>query len=180
MSSEKKRILNSEQIEKFVKRISHQIIEKNSKEENLAIVGIHTRGVPLGERIVKNVKKYSSKEPLFGILDIVLYRDDLTTVAEHPVIKKTEIDFDINNKVVVLIDDVLYTGRTVRCAMDALIDFGRPKKIQLGVLVDRGHRELPIRPDYVGKNLPTSKQELIDVKLKETDGKDEVVKEEVK
>lgn len=176
MASEERKILTEEQINKFVKRISHQIIEKNSDEEKLAIVGIHTRGVPLGERIVKNIKEYSEKKPLFGVLDIVLYRDDLTTVAKHPIIQKTEIDFDINDKIIVLVDDVLYTGRTVRCAMDALIDFGRPEKIQLAVLIDRGHRELPIRPDYVGKNLPTSKDELIDVRLKEVDECDEVVK----
>lgn len=176
MESKEKRILTATEIDKFVKRISHQIVEKNSDEDELAIVGIHTRGVPLGERIVSYIKKYGKKEPFFGVLDIVLYRDDLTTVAEHPIIKKTEIDFDINNRVVVLVDDVLYTGRTARCAMDALVDFGRPKKIQLAVLIDRGHRELPIRPDYVGKNLPTSKEELIDVRLKGIDGNEEVVK----
>lgn len=178
MSYKGKIILDKEKINKFVYRISHQIIEKNPEVDKLAIVGIRSRGAPLAERIVKNIKEFTKKEVFLGTLDITLYRDDLTTVAEQPIVHKTEIGFDVTKKVVVLVDDVLYTGRTVRCAMDALIDFGRPEKIQLAVLVDRGHREFPIRPDYVGKNLPTSKKELVHVQLKEIDGQDRVTLEE--
>jgi pyrimidine operon attenuation protein/uracil phosphoribosyltransferase len=176
----KAKILDKKQIDKLIKRISHQIIEKNDKTEELAIIGIRARGAPLAERIANYMKEFTGSHPLFGTLDITLYRDDLTTIAEQPVIHKTEIDFDISKKTIVLVDDVLYTGRTIRCAMDALIDFGRPRKIQLAVLIDRGHREFPIRPDYVGKNLPTSCQEVVQVRLKEIDGKDEVVLEEKK
>ncbi len=180
MEKKAKIILDKEEIDKFIKRIAHQIIEKNSNVETLAIVGIRLRGAPLAERIVGYIKEFTGKEILLGNLDITLYRDDLTTIVEQPIIHKTEIDFDISRKNIVLVDDVLYTGRTIRCAMDALIDFGRPQKIQLAVLVDRGHREFPIRPDYVGKNLPTSCQEVVQVRLKETDGKDEVVLKEMK
>jgi len=174
----KAKILDSNHIDRLIKRIAHQIVEKNPKPEGLAIIGIRSRGVPLAERIVSYIEDFTGHKPFFGILDITLYRDDLTTIAEQPVIHKTEIEFGIGKKIIVLVDDVLYTGRTIRCAMDALIDFGRPKKIQLAVLIDRGHREFPIRPDYVGKNLPTSKEELVQVRMKEIDGKDEVVVEE--
>lgn len=169
------KILDKEGIAKAIKRISHEIIEKNKKISDLAIVGIRNRGEFLGERVAKAVKEISGKKVPFGILDITLYRDDLTEVAEQPVLKETEIDFDITGKKVVLVDDVLFTGRTIRCAMDQLIDFGRPAVIQLAVLVDRGHRELPIRADYVGKNVPTSMDEIIEVKIKEVDGADEVI-----
>jgi len=172
---EKARVMDAEQIEKSLVRIAHEIIENNKDIDSLAIVGIRTRGALLAQRLAEKMKSIIKKEIPVGALDITLYRDDLTTVAEQPVVHKTEIDFDIQNKVIILADDVLYTGRTIRCALDALIDFGRPKRIQLAVLVDRGHRELPIRADYSGKNIPTSQKETIQVKIKETDGVDEVV-----
>ena len=156
-------------------RIAHEIVEKNKGTEGLCLVGIRNRGVYLAERLAGCIRKIENKEVPVGILDITLYRDDLTLVASHPLVRKTEIDFDINDKILVLVDDVLYTGRTIRAALDALIDFGRPKSIQLAVLVDRGHRELPIRADYVGKNIPTAQNESVEVRLEEVDGKDEVV-----
>jgi len=171
---EKAKIMDEEAIEKAVMRISHEILEKNQSVEKLAIVGIRNRGEYLARRIASNIIKISKEEPSLGILDITLYRDDLTEVAEQPQVHETKIDFDISDKNIVLIDDVLYTGRTIRCALDALIDFGRPLSIQLAVLVDRGHRELPIRADFVGKNVPTSFKEVVEVRLKESDGKDEV------
>ena len=133
------------------------------------------RGAFLGERLADKIKKLSGTRPSVGALDITLYRDDLTQVSEQPIVHATEIDFDISDKKIILVDDVLYTGRTIRCALDALIDFGRPAQIQLAVLIDRGHRELPIRADYVGKNVPTSLKEVVDVRLTEVDGKDEVI-----
>jgi len=172
---EKAKILDADGIKKAITRISHEILEKNKKTDDLAIIGIRNRGEHIGRRIVSSMKDITGKRIPFGILDITLYRDDLTEVAEQPVLKETNIEFDITRKKVVLTDDVLFTGRTIRCAMDQLIDFGRPAVIQLAVLIDRGHRELPIRADYVGKNVPTSLNEIIEVKLKEFDGVDEVV-----
>jgi pyrimidine operon attenuation protein / uracil phosphoribosyltransferase len=172
---EKTRILDRDAIDKSIERIAHEIIENAESMDNTAIVGIKTRGAYLGERIASKIEKITGKKPPVGALDITLYRDDLTQVAEQPVVHATEIDFETNDKRIVLVDDVLFTGRTIRCALDALIDFGRPRQIQLAVLVDRGHRELPIRADYVGKNVPTSLKELIEVRLVEMDGKDEVV-----
>ena len=172
---EKAKIIDEETIEKAVMRISHEIIEKNREIESLAIIGIRNRGEHLARRIVNNIRKISKGDVPIGILDITLYRDDLTEVAEQPQVHETKIDFDISDKNIVLVDDVLYSGRTIRCALDALIDFGRPLRIQLAVLVDRGHRELPIRADFVGKNVPTSLKEVVEVRLKESDGKDEVV-----
>ena len=172
---EKAKIMDEEAIEKAVMRISHEILEKSRNTKNLAIVGIRNRGEYLAYRIVNNIKEISKEEVSIGILDITLYRDDLTEVAEQPQVHETKIDFDISDKNIILVDDVLYTGRTIRCALDALIDFGRPFRIQLAVLVDRGHRELPIRADYVGKNVPTSRSEDVRVRLKEVDGADEVV-----
>jgi len=172
---EKARILDSEGMQRAVRRISHEILEKNKGAEGLIIIGIRNRGEYLANRIASLIKKASGSKVRLGILDITLYRDDLTQVAEQPVLKETNIDFDITGKRVVLIDDVLFTGRTVRCAMDQLVDFGRPAVIQLAVLVDRGHRELPIRADYVGKNVPTSLDEVVEVRMKEADEKDEVV-----
>lgn len=172
---EKAEIMDEEAIEKAVTRISHEILEKNQSVEELAIVGIRNRGEYLARRIVGNIARIGKEEPSLGILDITLYRDDLTEVAEQPQVHETKIDFDINAKNIVLVDDVLYTGRTIRCALDALIDFGRPLSIQLAVLIDRGHRELPIRADFVGKNVPTSLKEVVEVRLKEVDGKDEVI-----
>ncbi|MFA6355927.1 MAG: bifunctional pyr operon transcriptional regulator/uracil phosphoribosyltransferase PyrR [Candidatus Omnitrophota bacterium] len=172
---EKAKVLDADQIEKAIVRIAHEVLENNRDVDKIAIVGIRTRGAILALRLAKKMEAIAKKDIPFGVLDITLYRDDLTTVAEQPVVHKTEIDFDIHDKIIVLVDDVLYTGRTIRCALDALIDFGRPRSIQLAVLVDRGHRELPIRADYAGKNIPTSQKETVQVKVAESDGADEVV-----
>jgi pyrimidine operon attenuation protein/uracil phosphoribosyltransferase len=176
---EKNRIMDEASIKRALTRISHEILERNQGVQNLAIIGIRRRGGPLAERLAENIKEIEGVEVPVGILDITLYRDDLTTLGSQPMVRRTEVPFDITNKVIVLTDDVLYTGRTVRAALDALIDLGRPRCIQLAVLVDRGHRELPIKADYVGKNVPTSKRETITVRLREIDGKDEVVIEEI-
>jgi pyrimidine operon attenuation protein/uracil phosphoribosyltransferase len=172
---EKSKILDKDTIDKSLERIAHEILEEFKSIEEIAIIGIKNRGAYLGERIAKKLERMASKAPLIGALDITLYRDDLTQVSEQPVVHATEIDFDISGKKIILVDDVLFTGRTIRCAMDALIDFGRPHLIRLAALVDRGHRELPIRADYVGKNVPTSLNEVVEVRLSETDGRDEVV-----
>lgn len=160
-------------------RVAHEIVEKNKGTDNVLLVGIRRRGVPLAKRIQVLIQDAEGVELPMGSLDITLYRDDLSTIADHPVVRTTELPFNIDDKRVVLVDDVLYTGRTVRAALDALMDHGRPASIQLAVLVDRGHRELPIRADYVGKNVPTSSREVIGVKLSETDGSDEVVIKEL-
>jgi len=172
---EKARILDKEGIDKALARIAHEIVEKLKSVEDIAIVGIKNRGSYLGQRLADKIGTITRKKVPVGALDITMYRDDLTEVSEQPVVHATEIDFDIGDKKIILVDDVLYTGRTIRCALDALIDFGRPAIIQLAVLVDRGHRELPIRADYVGKNVPTSLKEEVRVRLAEVDGKDEVV-----
>jgi pyrimidine operon attenuation protein / uracil phosphoribosyltransferase len=173
-----KQVFTKEEIDRSIVRISHEIIENNKGAESLAIVGIRTRGCLIAERIANTIERLYGKKLDVGALDITFYRDDLSVVAEQPVIHNTEIDFDIENKNIILVDDVLYTGRTIRCALDALIDFGRPGAIQLAVLIDRGHRELPIRADYVGKNIPTSRKELVQVKLQEIDSEDSVTIEE--
>ena len=173
-SVKKKTILDADAIRRSLVRISHEIVEKNKGVENVVLVGIRTRGVPLAQRLAEQVAEIDGVKVPVGSLDITLYRDDLSTLAYNPIVKETELDFDINGKTVILVDDVLFTGRTIRCALDALIDMGRPKAIQLAVLVDRGHRELPIRADYVGKNVPTSTSETVDVTLAEIDGEDEV------
>jgi len=158
-------------------RMAHEIVERNKGLEDLAFVGVRTRGVPIARRLAAGVREISGVEPPVGTLDITLYRDDLMRypVGPQPVVHRTDVLFSIDAKRILLVDDVLYTGRTVRAALDALIDFGRPRSIQLVVLVDRGHRELPIKADYVGKNLPTSPQESVQVRLVETDGVDEVI-----
>jgi len=171
----KRKILDKEGIERTLKRIAHEIIEQNKGTKDLAIVGIRSRGAFLAERITAKLREIEKAEIPVGTLDITLYRDDLTEIAEQPVFHATEINFDINGKKIILVDDVLFTGRTVRCALDALIDFGRPANIQLAVLIDRGHRELPIRPDYVGKNIPTAINEIVEVRIKEIDGVEEVI-----
>jgi pyrimidine operon attenuation protein/uracil phosphoribosyltransferase len=176
---EKSEIIDADGLRRIVTRIAHEIVERNKGVEDLVIVGIRRRGVPIATRIVEKIQEFEGSKPALGSLDITLYRDDLSTVAHQPVVGATEIPVDINGKVAVLVDDVLFTGRTVRAAMDALIDFGRPRAIQLAVVVDRGHRELPIRADYVGKNVPTSKKEVIGVKLEEIDGVDGVVIKEM-
>jgi len=167
--------MDKDEIRRSLLRLSHQILEKNREIEDLVVVGIHRRGVTLAERISKMIEEIKGKKLPTGTLDITLYRDDLTRIAYQPVVRNTNILFPIDDKKVVLVDDVLYTGRTVRAAIDALIDFGRPKKIELVVLIDRGHRELPIRADYVGKNIPTSPGEMVEVKVEELDGTDEVL-----
>ncbi len=172
---EKAKILDQEGISRAVTRIAHEIIEKNKGTAGLSLIGIRNRGVYIAQRIAECIKKIEGKDIETGALDITLYRDDLALASGQPLVRKTEIDFDINEKNLVLVDDVLYTGRTIRAALDALIDFGRPKSIQLAVLVDRGHRELPIRADFVGKNIPTSNKESVEVRLQEADGSDEVL-----
>ena len=172
---EKTKIMDEGAIDKALTRIAHEILENNKSTGDAAIVGIKLRGEFLARRIAKKIEEIAGIKLPVGALDITLYRDDLSQVAEQPIMRATEINFDITGKTIILIDDVLYTGRTIRCAMDELIDFGRPKRIQLAVLIDRGHRELPIRPDYIGKNLPTSLKELVEVRLEESDKKDEVV-----
>ena len=168
-------IFNEKDISRAVTRIAHEILEKNKGADKLALVGIRTRGATLAQRLAKKINEIESTTVSLGILDITLYRDDLGTSKQSPEVKKTDISFSLEGKEIVLIDDVLYTGRTIRAAIDALIDFGRPATVQLGVLIDRGHRELPIRPDYIGKNLPTSKSNQVQVHLKEDDGVDEVM-----
>lgn len=171
---QKTEIMDESAIFRALTRISHEIIEKNKGVENLVLIGIQRRGVPLARRIAAKIKEVENTEIPVGILDITLYRDDLSLLNEHPVINGTEINFDIANKKIVLVDDVIYTGRTVRAAIDALMDINRPKMIQLAVLIDRGHRELPIRPDYVGKNVPTSRSEIVHVNVKGIDNENSV------
>lgn len=176
---EKGTVMDAAHIKRALARIAHEILERNKGAERLVLIGIRNRGDILAKRIQKHIKEIESVELPLGILDITLYRDDFTSINYLPQIGKTEIPFDLNGKIVVLVDDVLYTGRTVRAALDEIIDFGRPREIQLAVLVDRGHRELPIRPDYVGKNVPTSENELVDVQIEEVDGIDRVLIREV-
>jgi pyrimidine operon attenuation protein / uracil phosphoribosyltransferase len=168
-------ILDSEGVQRAIIRIAHEILERNHGTNDLILVGIRTRGVYLAERLQQQIKIIENTEVSLGMLDITLYRDDLGEIGARPEIKETQLPEDITGKVVVLVDDVLYSGRTVRAALDALIDFGRPRAIQLAVLVDRGHRELPIKADYIGKNIPTSREEEVVLRLKEKDGKDEAV-----
>ena len=171
----KAKIMDTEAVERAITRIAHEIIEKNKGTEGLCLVGIRNRGVHIASRLAACVKKIENAVVPTGALDITLYRDDLACASGRAVVRKTEIDFDINNKNLVLVDDVLYTGRTIRAALDALSDFGRPRSIQLAVLVDRGHRELPIRADFVGKSIPTACNESVEVRLKESDQVDEVL-----
>jgi pyrimidine operon attenuation protein / uracil phosphoribosyltransferase len=168
---EKSRIMNSAGMKRALSRLASEIVENNHGAENLYLVGIRRRGVPLAEALVKTIKDLEGVAPIYGILDITLYRDDLSTVGANPVVNRTELDTDIENKNIVLVDDVLYTGRTIRAAMDQLMDFGRPNRVQLAVLIDRGkeHRELPIQADFVGKTVPTKKSEIVKVMLKEFD-----------
>ena len=175
----KNSIMDTEAMRRAIVRIAHEVIEKNKGVENVILVGIRTRGVPLAKRIAQEIEKIEKVKVPVGSLDITLYRDDLSTLAYNPIVHGTEIDHDISGKVAVLVDDVLYTGRTIRAALDALIDMGRPQAIQLAVLIDRGHKELPIRADFVGQNVPTAQKELIDVSLSESDGCDEVVISEI-
>ncbi len=170
-----KKLFNSEEINWMFERMAIEILEKNRGNINFAIVGIRTRGVYIAQRIKKILERISGKILNFGIIDITLYRDDLSIGTHHPEIKSTEIDFNIDNRGIILVDDVIYTGRTTRASIDAIFDIGRPKMIQLAVLIDRGHRELPIQPDFVGKYIPTSRKERIFVRLKEIDNVDEIL-----
>ena len=166
--------MTADEIRRATVRISHEIVEKQAGTSGLALVGIQRRGVPLAHRIADAIAEHEGAVLPVGALDITFYRDDLSLVAQQPLVKGTDLPFDLNGATVVLVDDVLYTGRTIRAAMDALVDFGRPQAIRLAVLIDRGHRELPIRADHVGKNVPTSREEIVRVHLTETDGEDGV------
>ena len=172
-------VIDADRMSRTLTRIAHEILERNRELGELALVGIRTRGVPIARRIAHAIHQINGHDVPTGALDITLYRDDLMrhAVGPQPLVRKTEIPFSIDDKRILLVDDVLYTGRTIRAALDALIDFGRPKSIQLVVLIDRGHRELPIKADYVGKNLPTSFEESVQVRLQEIDDRDEVVVE---
>jgi pyrimidine operon attenuation protein / uracil phosphoribosyltransferase len=169
--SEKSRIMDSTRMNRALSRLASEIVEHNQGARDLYIVGIRRRGVPLAERIVERISELEGERPLYGVIDITLYRDDLSTVGANPIVNRTELDADIEGKIIVLVDDVLYTGRTIRAALDQLMDFGRPRKVQLAVLIDRGreHRELPIQADFVGKVVPTKQTEIIKVMLKEYD-----------
>ena len=169
-----RRIMTADEIRRATIRLSHEIVEKQAGTDGLLLIGIQRRGVPLAQRIAASIAEHEGVEVPVGALDITFYRDDLSMVAQQPVVKGTELPTGIDGKTIILVDDVLYTGRTIRAAMDALVDFGRPQAIRLAVLVDRGHRELPIRADHVGKNVPTSREELVKVHLEETDGEDGV------
>ena len=171
--------MDADQIRRTIMRIAHEIVERNKGVAELILVGIRNRGVPLAERIAEAIDRFEGIKVPVGALDITMYRDDLQTIGHNPIVGMTEITGDINDRIVVLVDDVLFTGRTVRAALDELIDFGRPRAIQLAVLVDRGHREFPIRADFVGKNVPTSNRETVEVLLNETDGEEVVVLSDV-
>jgi pyrimidine operon attenuation protein/uracil phosphoribosyltransferase len=168
-------IASAEDIRRIIARISHEILERNHSSKDLAFIGMRTRGVPLAQRLASSIKQFEGLDVPLGILDFSLYRDDVARLGPGPLVRATNIPFNIDNKNIILVDDVIFTGRSARAAMDALIDLGRPASIQLAVLVDRGHRELPIRPDYVGKNIPSSKHEDIVVHLSEVDGIDEIL-----
>ena len=172
---EKAQILDGAGISRALTRIAHEILERNKGTDGVVLVGLRSRGIELARRLSRKIKEIERVEVPVGALDVTLYRDDLGKVGVQPVVRKTEIPFTVDQKKVVLVDDVLYTGRTIRAAMDSLMDLGRPRLIQLAVLVDRGHRELPVRADYVGKNVPTSQQEQVQVLLEEEDGVDRVV-----
>jgi len=176
---EKTVILDAQAIRRALIRVAHEIVEKNKGVDKLILIGIRTRGVPIAEQLAAEIEKIEGKRLPVGILDITLYRDDLSTLGYQPIVHGTHIPVDINEKKLVLVDDVLFTGRTVRAALDAIMDIGRPRSIQLAVLVDRGHRELPIRADYVGKNVPTSRKEVVHVQLKAVDNLDRVIIKEI-
>ena len=172
---QKAQILDKEGIRRALVRIAHEIIERNKGTENVALIGIQRRGVPLAGRLCGYIEEIEGKTVPVGVLDITLYRDDLTTLSHQPLLRQTNVPFPVKDKKIVLIDDVIYTGRTVRAALDAIIDLGRPRIIQLAALIDRGHRELPVRADYVGKNVPTSGREVVAVRLQETDNEERVL-----
>jgi pyrimidine operon attenuation protein/uracil phosphoribosyltransferase len=167
--------MDEKAMERAITRIAHEILEKNKGTENLVLIGIQRRGVPLAKRLARKILQVEGSKVPVGILDITLYRDDLSTLAEHPIINGTDIPFSVTGRKIVMVDDVVYTGRTARAAMDAIMDLGRPRFLQFAVLIDRGHRELPIRADFVGKNVPTSKSEIVHVNVEEIDGCNRVV-----
>lgn len=171
-------LMDAKGIQRALTRIAHEIIEKNKGVQDIALVGIRTRGIPLAMRLAEIIEQIEGKKPPVGVLDITLYRDDLSTLSHQPIVHETKLPFALDNRKIILIDDVLFTGRTVRAAMDALVDLGRPTVIQLAVLIDRGHRELPIRADYVGKNVPTSKREVVSVQISSVDAAEQVVLQE--
>lgn len=177
--ADKTTLMDAQGIQRAIIRIAHEIIEKNKGIDNVVLIGIRTRGLPLALRLASEIEKIEGKKLPVGVLDITLYRDDLSTLGYQPVVHETQLPFALDDTKVVLVDDVLFTGRTVRAALDALIDIGRPTSIQLAVLIDRGHRELPIRADYVGKNVPTSRREVISVQLASTDSVEQVVLKEI-
>ncbi|MGH7896919.1 MAG: bifunctional pyr operon transcriptional regulator/uracil phosphoribosyltransferase PyrR [Candidatus Binatia bacterium] len=172
-----RQVMDAQSVQRTLVRIAHEILERNKGTADLALIGIRSRGVHIADRIAATIQGIEEVELPRGIVDITLYRDDLSRAEQTPHVRGTEIPLSIEGKRIVLIDDVLYTGRTIRAAMDALMDFGRPENIQLAVMIDRGHRELPIRADYVGKNLPTSRQQSVQVRLVEMDGVDDVIVE---
>lgn len=176
---EKTQIMDKEGIRRALTRIAHEIVENNKGVDDLCIIGIRSRGIPLGERLAQKIKEIEGKTVPIGIIDITLYRDDFVPSSEPAVVSYTDVNFDISGKTVILVDDVLFTGRTTRAALDAIFDLGRPANIRLAVLVDRGHRELPIRPDYVGKNVPTSLKETVSVFVREIDQEDKVIIQEI-
>ncbi|NLM77870.1 MAG: bifunctional pyr operon transcriptional regulator/uracil phosphoribosyltransferase PyrR [Ruminococcaceae bacterium] len=179
MKQPKAILMDQAMLDRALTRIAHEILEKNKGLEDLCLVGIQRRGVPLAERIADKIEEIEGMRPEIGVLDITFYRDDLSMLAEHPVINNTSLPFAVQDKKIVLIDDVLYTGRTCRAAIEALFDLGRPRQIQLAILIDRGHRELPIRADYIGKNVPTARSEVVHVMLREVDGQDGVLLDEI-
>ena len=172
---EKAQLLSASEIERTIVRLAHEIVEKNNGADNLGLVGIKRRGVPLAQRLAKLLARIEKVEVPVGTLDITLYRDDLSTVGHRPEVRPAAMEFDIQDKNIILVDDVLYTGRTIRAALDALFDHGRPRRIQLAVLIDRGHRELPIEAGFVGRKVPTSNSEIIEVQFQETDGAEKVL-----
>lgn len=171
----KSHLMDDVAMDRALSRIAHEIPERNREMNDIALVGIQRRGVPLAQRLLAKIEEFEGLRLDFGILDITFYRDDLSLLSSHPIVKETNLPFNVNGKTIILVDDVLYTGRTARAAIEALFDMGRPEKIQLAVLIDRGHRELPIKPDYIGKNVPTSRRETIHVEVVEIDGQDRVV-----
>lgn len=177
--AEKAVIMDANEMTRAIKRMAHEVLEANKGVDNLVLLGIQRRGVSLARMLGEAIKQIEGHEVPQGALDITFYRDDLSTLGPAPQVSSTEMPFDVGDKIIILVDDVLYTGRTVRAALDVIMDWGRPAAIRLAVLVDRGHRELPVRPDFVGKNVPTSQREIIKVKVKEFDDKEEVIVGEV-
>ena len=177
MAATERMVLDAQGVERALARVTHEILERNKGVEDLVFIGVRSLGVEIAERLATKATAIEGVEVPRGVIDITLYRDDLSRAVQQPAVKGTDIPFDIDDRQVVLVDDVLYTGRTVRAALDALMDLGRPRCVQLAVLIDRGHRELPIRADYVGKNVPTSRQQSVQVRLMEMDGVDDVILE---